>query len=115
MGVEEDATARKRFLGSWRTGGGGGWGSPPSPKMLLMGDMSDENGFTPKKERPDEEDCVGGGGRLMGGDTVEDIPPLKACGVARLGDRVLWCLGILAVEPPIMFGLGVTIFIFICF
>lgn len=71
----------------------------------------------------------------MGGDTVEDIPPLKACGVARLGDRVLcglrvmgwfpairsdhgtltWCLGILAVEPPIMFGLGVTIFIFICF
>ena len=37
MGVEEDATARKRFLGSWRTGGGGGWGSPPSPKMLLRG------------------------------------------------------------------------------
>ena len=29
----------------------------------LMGDMSDENGFTPKKERPDEEDCGGGGGR----------------------------------------------------
>ena len=29
-----------------------------------MGDMSDENGFTPKKERPDDEDCGGCGGRF---------------------------------------------------
>ena len=33
MGVDEEV-ARKRFLGSWSTGGGGGCGSPPSPKML---------------------------------------------------------------------------------
>ena len=33
MGVDEEV-ARKRFRGSWRTGGGGGCGSPPSPKML---------------------------------------------------------------------------------
>ena len=33
MGVDEEV-ARKRFRGSWRTGGGGGCGSPPRPKML---------------------------------------------------------------------------------
>ena len=32
----------------------------------LIGDMSDENGFTPKKERPDDEDCGGCGGRFYG-------------------------------------------------